>query len=266
MKPSPAVCTLLALLPVAGLATAAPAPADYDGAITLVAQRGPDYLGSRDYGVSLRPGFYVRWGRVSVSSGGGWAAIKSDYDVRGLGIDLTRSERFHASLGLRVDSGRRESDNAALAGLGEVKRTIRARIGATWHFTREWQLGAAWTIDAFGRGGGNLVEIKVLQELPLSARLNLSTGATLTAGGPKYMKTYFGVDAEQSARSGYPEYVPGASLRDLQLYTTLRADIGQDWVGLAGVGYSRALGDVLDSPMTRKASAWTMTAGLGWRF
>lgn len=263
MKPSPALLALLTLAPVAGAAAAA---SDFDGAITLVAQRGPDYLGSRDYGASVRPGFYLRWGRVSVSSGGGWAAIKTDFDVRGLGIELTRSERFHASLGLRFDSGRSESDNAALAGLGDVKRTIRARIGATWHFTPEWQVGAAWTVDAFGRGGGNLVEVKLLQELPLSARLNLSTGATLTAGGPTYMKTYFGVNAEQSARSGYPTYEPGGSLRDLQVYTTLRADIGQDWVGLVGVGYTRALGDVLDSPMTRRASAWTLTGGVGWRF
>lgn len=266
MKPTLAVLVLFALLPVAGAAAAASTAADFDGAITLVTQRGPDYLGSRDYGASVRPGFYLRWRRVSVSSGGGWAAIKSDYDVRGLGIELTRSERFHASLGLRFDSGRNESDNAALAGLGDVKRTIRARIGATWHFTPEWQFGAAWTIDAFGRGGGNLVEVKLLQELPLSSRLNLTTGATLTAGGPVYMRNYFGVDAEQSARSGYPEYQPGTSLRDLQIYTTLRADIGQDWVGLFGVGYSRALGDVVNSPMTQRTTAWTMTAGAGWRF
>lgn len=266
MKPNLAACTLAAVLPVACLAADGTPTKGYDGALTLIAQRGPDYLGARDFGVSVRPGFYLRWGRFSVSSGGGWAAVQQDFDVRGLGYELTRSDTFHASLGLRVDSGRKESDSPALQGLGNVKRTIRARAGAIWHFTPNWQLGGSWTVDAFGRGGGNLLEAKLQHEWPLTQRLNLTTGSTLTAGGPKYMQTYFGVNAEQAARSGYREYSPGTSLRDVQVYTTLRADIGADWVGLIGVGYSRALGDVIDSPMTQRTTAWTMTGGLGWRF
>ncbi len=266
MKPRLAACTLAALLPSVGMAAEGKPDTEFDGALTLVTQRGPDYLGARDYGMSVRPGFYLRWGRLSVSSGGGWAAIRQDFDVRGLGVELHRSETFRASLGLRVDSGRNESDSAGLEGLGDVKRTIRVRAGAIWHFTPTWQLGGSWTIDAFGRGGGNLAEIKLQHEWPLSRRLNLTTGSTLTIGGPVYMQTYFGVNAEQSARSGYPQYSPGTSLRDVQVYTTLRADIGDDWVGLAGVGYSRALGDVVDSPMTQRPTAWTMTAGVGWRF
>ncbi len=266
MKPSLLLFTLAVCVPAAGVASAAPPADGFDGALTLVVQRGPDYLGARDFGTSARPGFFVRWGRLSVSSGGGWAAIRQDDEVRGLGLVLASTDQLRVSLGLRVDSGRNESDSGALRGLGDVKRTVRARVGAIWHFTPEWQLGAAWTIDAFGRGGGNLAEAKLQHEWQLSPRLQLTTGSTLTLGGPRYMQTYFGVDAEQSARSGYPMFKPGTSLRDIQVYTTLRADIGEDWVGLVGVGYTRALGDVVDSPMTQRVSAVTMTAGLGWRF
>jgi outer membrane scaffolding protein for murein synthesis (MipA/OmpV family) len=257
---------LALLLGLSITTTVSHAVEDLDGAITLIAQRGPDYLGARDYGQSLRPGFFVRWGRLSVSSGGSWAAVRQDDDLRGLGLDLTRTDDLRISLGLRVDSGRRESSSPALAGMGDVKRTIRARIGGTWKFAPDWRLGGGWTIDAFSRGGGNILETKLEHDWRLSQRLELTTGAALNLAGSRYMRTYFGVTADQSALSGYPEYNPGTSWRDVQIYSTLRADIGDDWVGLVGLGYNRALGRAADSPLTQRPNAWTLTTGLGWRF
>lgn len=236
------------------------------GALTLIGQYGPDYLGAKDSGASVRPGLYLRWGRVSVSSGAGWAARRQDTEIRGLGIDLARSDAFDLSLGLRSDSGRSEDSSPALAGMGDVKRTIRARIGATWRFAPHWALSASWTVDAFDRGGGNLIETKVQHERTLSPRLHLTSGVSLNAGGPRYMQTYHGVTAEQSARTGYPEYRPGTSLRDLQLFTSLRADIADDWVGVVGVGLTRTLAAVTDSPLTTRPNAFSLSAGIGWRF
>ncbi|MFT3822210.1 MAG: MipA/OmpV family protein [Rubrivivax sp.] len=253
----------LALLPAGALAGRFD---DVDGALTLIAQRGPDYLGASDYGQSLRPGFYLRWGRLSVSSSGGWAALRQDAELRGLGLDLLRSDQWRLSLGLRMDSGRDEDSSPALAGMGDVKRTVRVRIGATWTFAPNWQFGAGWTIDAFNRGGGNLLETKLEHDWKLSPRLNLTTGATLNLGGPRYMQTYFGVSAEQSARTGYRPYKPGTGLRDVQAYSTLRAQIGDDWVGLLGVGFNRLLDGAADSPLTRRRNAYTVTTGIGWRF
>jgi MipA family protein len=274
MKLRPALCSLAVLLPLAGAVTGAQAQGlfdgrfdgNFDGALTLVSQRGPEYLGARDFGVSARPGIFLRWKRLSVSSGGGWAAVRRDDELRGLGLELTRSDTLRVSLGLRVDSGRDESDSTALRGMGDIKRTIRARIGGTWNFAPDWQLGGSWTVDAFGRGGGNLAEFKVQHDWRLSPRMQLTSAATVAVGGPKYMQTYFGVTAEQAARSGYAEYDPGMSLRDVAVYTTLRADLGEDWVALIGVGYGRTLGDATRSPLTQRPSFWTMTAGAGWRF
>ena len=261
-RAAPFVAAWLAAVP----AWASAAFDDVDGALTLIAQRGPEYLGASDDGQSLRPGFYLRWGRVSVSSSGGWAALRQDAELRGLGLDLLRSDRLRLSLGLRVDSGRDEDSSPALAGMGDVKRTVRVRLGATWTFAPDWQLGAGWTVDAFNRGGGNLLETKLEHDWQLSSRLNLTTGATLNLGGPRYMQTYFGVTPEQSARTGYRQYKPGTGLRDAQVYATLRAQIGDDWVGLLGLGFNRLLDGAADSPLTRRRSAYTLTTGIGWRF
>lgn len=236
------------------------------GAITLSAQSGPDYLGARDRGISLRPGFYLRWGRVSVSSGGGWAARRQDAELSGLGIELVRNEDVDVTLGLRVDSGRRESSSAALAGMGSVRRTIRARIGAEWRFTPGWQVGAAWTVDAFNRGGGDMGELRLKHEWPLSARMTLNSGITVTAGGDQYMQTYFGVTTEQAANSGYPVYAPSLGLRDVNLYTSIKYELNDSWVLTGGPGLTRLIGPAARSPLTQRKLTWTLSGGAAYRF
>lgn len=257
---------VLGLTALVAPAVAALSDHDMAGAITLSAQSGPDYLGSRDRGISLRPGFYLRWGRVSVSSGGSWAARRQDAELSGLGIELVRSEDVDVTLGLRVDSGRRESASPALAGMGAVRRTIRARIGTEWRFTPGWQVGASWTVDAFNRGGGDMGELHLKHEWPLSARMMLNSGIAVTAGGDQYMQTYYGVTAEQSATSGYRVYTPSLGLRDVNLYTSIKYEVNDSWVLTGGPGITRLVGPAARSPLTQRKLTWTLSGGAAYRF
>lgn len=260
--------SLVRWLPVCALlAAAAPALAqDWSGAITLVSPYGPEYLGASKSGFGLRPGFFLRYGRVSLSSGGGFAARREDTERRGLGIDLAASENFDLSLGLRMDGGRDESTSAALAGMGDVKRTVRVRLGALWRFHPQWQVGASWTVDAFNRGGGNVADLKIQNDRPLTERISLTSSAALTLGGPRYMQTWFGVTGEQAARSGYAEYDPGMGLRDLSLAFGLKAELGERWVLVGGPGYTRLLGPAARSPIVQRRGNWTASFGAGYRF
>lgn len=239
---------------------------DFDAAVTLMASHGPDYLGARDSGVGVRPGFYLRWGRLRVSSGGGWAARREDAELRGLGIELTHTDTLDISLGLRSDSGRRESASPALQGMGDVKRTLRARLGVSWRFRPQWQLGAQWTIDGLSRGGGSLVEVKVKHEWPLAEGVLLETGAQFAVAGSRYMQSYFGVTPEQAARSGYAVYTLDSGVRDIAWYTSLKAELGDDWVFIGGPGWSRVVGPAARSPLTQRRAAWTVNLGVGYRF
>jgi len=175
----------------------------------------PEYKGAAKSGFALRPGLLIRYRRVTLSSGAGFAARREDADRRGLGIDLKHSEELDVSLGLRVDNGRNESTSPALAGMGDVKRTLRLRIGADWRFAPGWQLAANWTVDAFNRGGGSVLDARIQYEWQVTPRIALTPSASVAVGGPRYMKTWFGVDEEQSARSGHPVYDPGMGLREL---------------------------------------------------
>lgn len=249
-----------------GLALPAAAVEGLSGAVTGVMLWGPKYKGSARSDFAFRPGLLIRYGRVTVSSGAGFAARREDADRRGLGIDLAHSDVFDLSLGLRLDNGRDETDSPELAGMGEVKRTVRLRIGGSWQFARGWQLAGNWTVDAFNRGGGNVADARIQYEWQATPRLTLTSTASVTIAGPRYMKTWFGVDEEQSARSGYPVYDPGFGVREVGFLLNARAEIGEHWVFVGGPGYTRLLGPAAKSPIARQRSSWSASAGVGYRF
>jgi outer membrane protein len=238
----------------------------WEGAIGLVASYGPSYLGASQYGAGVKPALFLRYGRFSQSSGAGFATRRSDQVLSGLGLDVISDERLKVSLALRLDRGRSDSSSSALAGMGDVDGTVRARLSATWRLDEGWLLGAATSVDALGRGQGALGELSFAREVLLTPDTVWSWGGSLTLGNATYMQSYYGVTAAQSSDSGYPVYTPSTGLRDLALSTGLRTELAPDWVGFVNIGVSQALGPVADSPLTFKPLGFGVNAGLAWRF
>jgi len=239
---------------------------DWVVVLGLIVSTGPEYPGAQRQSVGLTPGFFLRYKRLTATNRSGFAPRTTDNVVRGLGLDLTRSEHFTANLGLRFDGGRKESSNAAYAGLGNVEPTVRARVAGGWQLHDGWRIAASWSLDAFGRGGGNYGDLGFAHDLRRSARTTWSWGASASLGGDRYMQTYFGITPEQSARSGYAVYEPHAGLREIGVFANLRSELSSRWVLLGGVGATRLMGPAAASPLTKKRNGWSANAGLAWRF
>lgn len=236
------------------------------GAIGLNLAYRPEYDGGARHQIKPTPALYLRYGRFSFSSGASYAIRSTDESVRGLGIDLVRGTRTRIGLSLRYDSGRRESSSEDLKGMGDVKPTLRLRIGATRQLDENWGVRASWTIDAFGRGGGNFGDMAASWSHAIAPRTIFSASTTLTLGGDRYLQSYYGVTPEQSAASGYPVYEPQFGLRDVSVGVGIRTDLGEHWSTIAGVGVSRLLGPAAASPLTRERNSWGANVGLAWRF
>lgn len=238
----------------------------WEGAIGVNASHGATYQGGDQVKTRLHPGFFLRYGRFTITNSSGYVTRRADDVLRGLGVDLSNSERLRVNLALRFDAGRSESTDAALNGLGNIKPTVRARLSVERKLDDGWRLGASWSVDAFGRGGGNFGDISFGREQRWSADTVWSWGASLSAAGDRYMQTYFGIDDEQAARSGYPVYTPRSGLRDTAVFANLRSELSPTWLALGGVTASRLLGPAANSPLTKKLDGWGVTAGLAWRF
>jgi MipA family protein len=249
-----------------GAISAPSAPRPFEGAIGMRLSYDPETFGARKMSVGSRPAIFLRYGRFVVSSGAGFVARRDDDVVRGLGVDVIDDDRRNVSLSLRLDSGRRESSSDRLTGLGDVARTVRLRVGYTLDLDHGWRVGAAWTVDAFGRGGGNLVELRMANDYPLGEVTRLLTSVNLVAGGDRYMQTYFGITEEQSTRSGYPVYSPGFGLRNASVNLAVRTQFAQRWSAQVGVGASRLLGPAARSPIVERPAGWGVNAGLAWHF
>jgi outer membrane scaffolding protein for murein synthesis (MipA/OmpV family) len=238
----------------------------WEGALGMIVSNSPEYQGAADRVTKFVPGFFLRYGRVTVTNASGFVTRRSDDVERGVGLDLSPSDRFKLKLALRFDGGRDEGDSPALAGLGDIKPTVRARLNGVWQADPHWKLGASWSVDILGRGGGNLGELSAQHESHPTPDTTLSLATIVTLAGERYLQTYFGVSPVQAAHSGYPEYSPGFGVRDASLAASLNTEVDRHWVALGGLSVTRLLGPAADSPLVKKPNSLRITAGLAYRF
>jgi outer membrane scaffolding protein for murein synthesis (MipA/OmpV family) len=258
--------TLALALSAAGSSMPAAADDQFEGAIGIVGGWGPAYLGASNQRSRFLPGMFVRYQRFSLATTSGFVTRRRQDEVRGMGVDLRDDDRIRISVGLRLDGGRSESASATLAGMGDVRNTVRARAAGTWLIDGRWRVGLSWSVDAFARGGGNFGDIGFSRTERLSPSTSWSWGAALTLGGESYMQTYFGVTEEQSRRTGYRRFEPGFGVRDIGAGIGMRSELTDRWVAFAGANVFRLLGDAAASPLTLRKSGYGVSGGVAWRF
>ena len=247
-------------------AASKPTPVRWEGAVGVSVLHSPTYLGSDDYKTRALPGLFLRYGRFAITTASGFVTRSNDEVNRGVSADLVQRDNLRVTLSARLDGGRDPDDDDFLRGLDRIRPTVRARLSAVRRFHGGWRVGLAVSPDILGHGGGMLADANVSYEWRLAPQLRGHAGVGITAADSRYMRSYFGVSAAESARSGHAIYSPGAGLRDVGASFGLRADLGPHWVGYANASGLRLLGPTLDSPLTRGRFGWSTSVGLAWRF
>jgi outer membrane scaffolding protein for murein synthesis (MipA/OmpV family) len=238
----------------------------WEGALGLNASYGAFYQGGDRRQSKFSPGFFLRHGRFTLTNSSGYVTRRADDVFRGLGVDLSTDQRLRLNLALRFDAGRSQGTDPALNGLGDIRRTVRARLSATWRADEAWRLGAAWSVDVLGRGGGGFGDLNFAHEHKSSPDTTWTWGASLSMADGRWMRNYFGVDAAQAAASGYPMHDVGSGLRDVAAFASVRHELSARWLLLGGVSASRLLGSAAESPLTRRSAGWGTSGALAWRF
>lgn len=255
----------------AGLASSvvgaqSPPSPEVEGALGLVANRAPAFPGARVSAPTPELAGFVRWGRITLSGAGGFTTRRADEVDRGLGAQWVTRSDVRLGVGLRLDRGRLESSSPALAGMGDIPITVRARLTARWAPQPGWQVAMGVAGDPFRRAGGMTLEASLQHDWRLATGQHLLLGAGVSAANASYMQTWHGVSAEQAQRSGYAPYAPGAGLRGASWSVTYRHEFENRWAAYASLTPSRILGPAARSPLTSQTALTSWQLGAARRF
>lgn len=227
----------------------------------------PEYDGAGRQKLKIRPLWAARFGRIRIATSGGSALLGFGRENVGAGAStqLVESDKWRVGVSLRFDSGRKSGDASTTQGLPDVKRTLRARLSATYSFTPDWNVGVSLSQDVLGHRGGLTGGLDLGWRFYRSESTEWTTGIGLSAANALNMRSYFGVPASAVAASGKPEYEPGAGLRDVHAGVGFKHTLDGHWFVFGNAGASRMLGPAAASPVVQKLSGYGAAVGVAWR-
>jgi outer membrane scaffolding protein for murein synthesis (MipA/OmpV family) len=149
---------------------------------------------------------------------------------------------------LALRRGRDQDDNAALKGLGDIDPALDADVFVRFR-KQGWQASVAVRQNLTNTDQGATVNFSAGYGMPLGPKLRLRTNLDTTWTSSDYMKTFFGIDARQSAQSGIAQYAAGAGFKHVGASLMADYSINREWAGFASLRYKRLLGDAAASPI-----------------
>jgi MipA family protein len=237
-------------------AEALPVPFGREGGLAgLALANGPAYLGSDERRTRVAPTIDYRWSN-------GWFAGTT----YGAGYNFSTDRRMQYGVRLSLDPGRDEDRASALAGMGDIKP--RPEIGLFFNRLLE---GNVYLRSAVRYGSGNdrnglALDLAAGYFFRLGSQWRASAGIATTFLNGNAMRSYFGVDSDQSARSGYAVYEPSDGLRDVRLNSSLFYFIDPHWSLIGTLAATRLVGDAAGSPIVRDKTSFTGLFGARYRF
>ena len=220
----------------------------------------PKYPGADSYRLRALPVIGVSYGRLFVGGDGGGAG-------GGVGVNLLRDPSWRLAIALSPGFGRarRESDHPSLAGTGDIDRSTRGVVfgGYSWRWL---SANVRLASDIEGNDQGTLAFLDVTARYRATERLTFSAGPGITWADDDYAMTFFGVSAEQAARSTLPAYEARGGLHALRFGVNTFYRIDRAWSAGARLGTARLRGDAEVSPITRERAQHVAALFLSYRF
>jgi MipA family protein len=231
------------------------------GAGVMVA---PRYEGSDTYVALPIPALGIAWrGIVSLGQGG-------------LEVNALRGSNYRFGAGLTYNPGRTEKGssffgtdlygaNHDLRGMGDIDAALGVRAFGSYTLGPV-SLNASITKFTGEQNDGLLVNTGVSLPLHPWKRLVVSPSVSSTWADDNYMQTFFGVSAQQSARSGLPAYNAGAGIKDVTVGLNASYLFDHHWFLMTNTGVKQLLDDAQDSPITHESTSPVFSSVVGYRF
>jgi outer membrane protein len=199
----------------------------------------PDYEGSEDYEGVPVPIVRVDW--------------RSSRYVELIGTRfranlVSGTSKWQAGPIIGYNPARDDIDNDRVDALRTIDDTIEAGGFVTFDAGR-WETYAELLTDVGDEHEGSFATVRQSYKMPLENRGLLTFNFSLTYADDDYMETFFGVDADNAARSGLRTFDADAGFKDLEVSVVFRHSVSKSWNVAYSLGIKQFLGDAADSPI-----------------
>ncbi|MEW6340605.1 MAG: MipA/OmpV family protein [Paraburkholderia sp.] len=245
----------------APLARADGAQGGYSVTAGLGAVIAPRYLGSSDYFVLPIPyldvvtplGIYIDSGK-------------------GIGYKWLLPANFFIDTSINYASGRKDENESWLGGsnylrgMGDIPGALITTVTAGYRLGERGAVTLAADLPLTNRSRGETYRIGFQYVIVQVGRDSLSTNAEADFGSSKYNQTFFGVDASQSANSGFPQYGVGSGLYAVRAGVTWNHQFNKNWSVSATQQVTNLTGDAANSPIVQRRASLLTDAMVTYTF
>lgn len=236
-----------------------------------------DYEGGKKTVSGLVPNVNIRYKTDSYGTFG--------LGGKGLGLSWTAIDTDAYSLGvsLGANTGRKDNKDGTLlspgskrlTGMGEIKSSADFSVFGHYtvgvpimlQLTKNTGDGKADAKDGSFKGhGGTEISLSTEIPIPVTSAVTLSVSPSLNWADSKYMQTYFGVTAAQSAKSGFKQYKADGGIKSVALSLGANYRFDKNWAANVGVTFTQLQGNAGKSPLVERKGQTSVLAGVNYTF
>ena len=218
----------------------------------------PRYDGSDRYHALAGPTIDIRYrDRFFLSTG------------EGVGMNVLTGPNWRIGLAAGYDLGRRAADDLGhLSGMGNINPAPSLRLIGQYAISKSFPL--VLTADVrrnFGGDNGWIGDLGAYMPMPGSSEtFAWFAGPTMTIADSRYMNSWFGVNAQQAARSGYRQYDASAGIRSVGFGVSANLTLKKHWIVSADGAFQQLVGAAAHSPITQSRASGVFDVSVIYEF
>lgn len=205
----------------------------------------PDYEGGEDYQASP-----AVLGRYNFSAGR-YIALVGGADAARSGrllVNILSHSNWELGPTLGVRYARDDVDNSRVDAMENIDWAYEAG-GFVSYQSGSLFARLGLSIDVSDTYGGYIGDLSLGFKQAITSRLGIIYTASMSYADEDYMNEYFGVDGDDSLRSGLAPFEADAGIKDLGLGISVDYRFTPVWGLIGGLDYYRLSGDAKDSPI-----------------
>ncbi|WP_432413194.1 MipA/OmpV family protein [Pantoea allii] len=165
-----------------------------------------------------------------------------------------------------VDSDSLSDGSDYLRGMGDVKGSALGVPGLGYRVADWLNLQLQAEVPFSERNNGAALHFGINSPLYTSPNNTVTLALTGSWGTDKYMQTYYGVSASQSAASRFTRYDAGAGVYAWSMNLDWTHKFNEDWSVVAAAGVTQLTGDARNSPIVQRKTSPTGSLLVTYRF